>query len=121
MSCRFQPDYRGDAMFRGVAGLRTEPCLDFTFDILDGGYIPTPVIPGLIPRDKILPLACDETIIDLPISDTSAHAFYRTTNLTTNQGFLARFFTINIVSANNCAVQLSNVSGFSPYVTVNRS
>src|SRR5882762_8664449 len=120
MSCRFQPDYRGDADYRGIAALRTEPCLDFTFDITTDIYIPTPVIPGLIPMDGFIDLACYATETNIAISKTSPHSFYRTTDRTTNQGYLARFFTVNIVSANKCAIQLSNVStGFFPYITVN--
>jgi len=121
MSCRFQPDYRGDAMFRGDAMGRTEPCLDFTFDILDGGYIPSPVIPGLIPRDSFLNLACGETIEGVEISTFSRHALYRTSDFVANHSYLARFFNIQIDDPDDCAVILDNVDGFNPYVTVHRS
>lgn len=121
MSCRFQPNYRGDADYRGVAGLRTEPCLDFTFDIGDGVYIPDPTIPVLIQRDRFLDLACGQTITDLSISDTSNHALYRTTDLTANHGYLARFFLARADEVGDYCVRLGDVQGFSPYVTVHRS
>ncbi len=121
MSCHYQPNYAGDAMFRGDADYRGEPCTEFTFDILDGPYIDSPVIPGLHPRDLSLDLDCDEVHEGVSISDSSPHSLYRTTDLTTNHGFLARRFNIQIDDAGDYAITLDNVDGFTPYIIVHRS
>jgi len=109
-------------MYRGDADWRAEPCLDFTFDIGDGLYGDSPVVPGLVPLDRNVDLDCGETLTDIHISDTSPKAFWRVQgDHTANQAYRARRFNIVIDDPNDCAIILSNVHGFTPYITVNRN
>jgi hypothetical protein len=109
-------------MARGDADYRGEPCLDFTYDILEWGYDPGPVIPGIDPRDPNINLACAETKENIQISDTSPKAFWRVQgDHVANQAYQARRFNIVINDPDDCAVILTNIQGFHAYVTVNRT
>jgi len=108
-------------MYRGDAMGRLEPCLDFTFDIGDGPFDPSPVSPGLTPRDLSQALECGDTIVGAQLSSSSPHSLYRTTDLVTNTSYFARFFHIQVDDVGDYLLALANVHGFTPYVTVHRS
>lgn len=106
-------------MFRGI-GTRMEPCIDFVFDILDGPFDSTDPRPGLHPLQPTVPIECGETITDIELTE-SGHAFYRTSDRVANRAYYARRLLAQADNEGDYSIELDNVEGFTPYITVKRS
>jgi len=95
------------------------PPLDLRF--VPGHYIPgIPNVPPVL--ERIFDLDCPEDDeVGVVISPSSGQSFYRTNDPIFNQRYRARLFVFQANSAGEYMIILSNVSGFSPFITASRS
>jgi hypothetical protein len=79
-----------------------------------------PLVPPVL--ETIFDLNCpSDDEVGVVISPQSGQSFYRTTDPIFNQRFRARLFTFQANSAGQYMIMLSNVSGFSPFITASRN
>jgi hypothetical protein len=80
-------------------------------------------IPNVPPvLEEIFDLDCpSDDEVSVVISPQSGQSFYRTTDSIFNQRFRARLFVFQANSAGTYMVMLSNISGFSPFITASRN